>query len=98
MTLPAPVAPSADDTAKASLTQRSRVVIVLGAGFSRAVYRPCPLTDGLGEAVRARLSPADGAKLPPGEFADGRFEEWLSYLSEPQPFASPAAASVIMAR
>ena len=27
--------------------------------------------------------------MPPGEFKDGRFEEWLSYLSEPQPHLDP---------
>jgi hypothetical protein len=69
--------------------QRGSVAVVLGAGFSRAVYGLCPLTDDLGEAVRSRLGPADRAKLPPGRFADGRFEEWLSYLSESQPHFTP---------
>lgn len=63
--------------------------MILGAGFSRALYRPCPLTDELGEQVRSRLSRSDSEKLPPASFIDGRFEEWLSYLSEPQPHFTP---------
>ncbi len=62
-----------------------KVVIVLGAGFSKAVCSSFPLTDELGEMVRKRLAPEDKAKLPKSKFKCGRFEEWLSYLSEPQP-------------
>src|SRR5665647_764284 len=69
--------------------QRGNVVVVLGAGFSRAIYGLCPLTDDLGNEVRARLGPSDRAKLPRRKFIDGRFEEWLSYLSEPQPHLTP---------
>lgn len=69
-------------------------VIVLGAGFSKALYPPCPLTDELGEAIRARLSGAEIAMVPRQVFRDGRFEEWLSYLTEPQPhFTSEARAN-----
>lgn len=64
-------------------------VVILGAGFSHALYDFCPLTDTLGEIVRSRLSSEDRAKMPEGEFEDGRFEEWLSYLSEPQPHLAP---------
>lgn len=71
----------------------TRDVIILGAGFSKALYPPCPLTDELGEAVRARLPTADAAKMPRHAFRGGRFEEWLSYLTEPQPhFTSEARA------
>jgi hypothetical protein len=68
-------------------------VVVLGAGFSHALYDPCPLTDKLGEMVRSRLSSEDRAKMPPSEFEDGRFEEWLSYLSERQPHLEPEGAA-----
>ncbi|MGH9089757.1 MAG: hypothetical protein ACRDZR_00010 [Acidimicrobiales bacterium] len=67
-----------------------KTVVVLGAGFSLAAFSSFLRTDELGEAVRERLSPADAAKLPTGEFTDGRFEEWLSYVSEPQPHLDPA--------
>lgn len=60
-------------------------VVVLGAGFSKAVFADLPTTDQLGEAVRCRLSPTDQAKLPATEFEDGRFEGGLSYLAEEQP-------------
>lgn len=66
-------------------TEGERVVVILGAGFSHAAFPECPVTDGLGERVRSRLSDADRAKLPEEAFTEGRFEEWLSYLSEPQP-------------
>jgi hypothetical protein len=71
------------------VTARSKDVVILGAGFSHALYDPFPLTDKLGEMVRSRLSAEDSARMPPGEFKDGRFEEWLSYLSEPQPHLDP---------
>lgn len=64
-------------------------MVVLGAGFSRALYGLCPLTDELGEQVRSRLPSADVSKLPAAPFVDGRFEEWLSYISEPQPHLRP---------
>lgn len=66
-------------------TEGERTVVILGAGFSHAAFPECPVTDGLGERVRARLSDADRARLPEEAFTEGRFEEWLSYLSEPQP-------------
>jgi hypothetical protein len=69
--------------------KRPKDVVILGAGFSHALYDAFPLTDSLGEMVRSRLSDADRAKMPPSEFEDGRFEEWLSYLSERQPHLEP---------
>lgn len=71
------------------VSTRSKDVVVLGAGFSHALHDPFPLTDKLGELVRSRLSAEDRAKMPPSEFEDGRFEEWLSYLSERQPHLEP---------
>lgn len=75
--------------ATTDLDAGSKVVVILGAGFSHAVYPATPMTDDLGEAVRSRLDPADATKLPRGAFSDGRFEEWLSYISEPQPQFNP---------
>jgi hypothetical protein len=69
--------------------KRPKDVVILGAGFSHVLYDPYPLTDKLGEMVRSRLSAEDRAKMPPSEFEDGRFEEWLSYLSERQPHLGP---------
>jgi hypothetical protein len=50
------------------------------------VYPSLPFTDELGDAVRERCSPEDRARVPLERFqgAGGRFEEWLSYLSERQ--------------
>ena len=61
---------------------------VLGAGFSKSVSSSFPLTDELGERIRQRLvalRPDLGTRMPPAEFSGGRFEEWVSYLSERQP-------------
>lgn len=81
--------------------ERSPPVVILGAGFSHALYDPCPLTDKLGEMVRSRMSTEDQARMPVGEFRGGRFEEWLSYLSERQPHLDAegvAEASVLAMR
>lgn len=59
-------------------------VLVLGAGFSRAVSHLMPLTDDLGRLVLRDLR-ADGLAGPVGGFAGGYFEAWLSRLAEPQP-------------
>lgn len=67
-------------------------VIVLGAGFSRAVNSEFPTTDALGELVRRRLPAEDARRLPQAKFKDGRFEEWLSYLAERQPHHDEAWA------
>ncbi len=81
------------DAESAHSKQRPKTVVVLGAGFSHAVSALFPLTDALGEAVRARLPPADRDKLPKAGFSSGRFEEWLSYLCEPQPHFTPEKAA-----
>ncbi len=59
-------------------------VVVLGAGFSKAVNDLFPTTDELGEKVRSRLRENTGS-FPAHVFDDGRFEEWLSYIAELQP-------------
>lgn len=66
------------------------LVVVLGAGFSKAIHDGMPTTDELGEQVSERLDREDQERLPPPDregkrFRDGRFEEWLSYLAEEQP-------------
>jgi hypothetical protein len=63
--------------------------MVLGAGFSHALFSAMPMIDRLGEMVRERLDASDRDKLPPGKFEHGRFEEWFSYISEPQPHLDP---------
>jgi hypothetical protein len=54
-------------------------VVVLGAGFSRAISDQIPLTDELGTLVMKRLDE------PEYEFSGGYFEMWLSRLAEAQP-------------
>lgn len=66
-------------------SEATNTVVILGAGFSKAVFAKYPTTDELGEAVREHLSVNDRTKFPASSFSDGRFEEWLSYLSETQP-------------
>ena len=51
----------------ADFAHSRNVVVILGAGFSHAVYPATPMTDDLGEAVRGRLNPVDVAKLPRGK-------------------------------
>lgn len=60
-------------------------VLVLGAGFSKAVSGRFPLTDDLGTSAMAL---AGVSRDRP--FKDGRFEAWLSQLAEPQPYLSQA--------
>ncbi len=65
--------------------ERGTEVVVLGAGFSKAVSECFPLTDDLGE----RAAEFAGLK-PKTRFSEGLFEAWLSRLSEPQPYLSQA--------
>ncbi|MDA8399658.1 MAG: SIR2 family protein [Actinomycetota bacterium] len=62
-------------------------VFILGAGFSAAISSGMPLTDDLGNEV---LTNDDLAAVSPQRFEGGRFEEWLSRLSEDQPDLSEA--------
>lgn len=64
-------------------------VIVLGAGFSKAVASELPLTDELG-AEATRLAHVPRQELPRRRFKGGTFETWLSRLAEDQPYLSPA--------
>jgi len=63
--------------------ESARHVVVLGAGFSKAVDCRMPTSDELGDEVRERLE-ANGNGLP-DELTRGSFEEWLSRLAEDQP-------------
>jgi hypothetical protein len=57
--------------------------VILGAGFSRAISKEMPTTEGLGLAVLNHLG------LDPQEVLDpfaGDLERWMSYLSVPQPW------------
>lgn len=65
-------------------------VVILGAGFSRAVNDHMPLTDELGRKA-VRLAGLEGDPRVP-EFGQGfTFEEWLSLLADDQPQLSEAA-------
>lgn len=67
------------------------LVVVLGAGFSKAIHSHFPTADELGERVRIRLAAGDllAAGAPP-EFVGGGFERWLSRIAEAQPDLSDA--------
>ena len=71
----------------------STTVLLLGAGFSRALSAHMPLTDELGEAVVRRLHLSSDARLPPDGFRGGVFETWLSHLADEQPFLSNSGES-----
>jgi hypothetical protein len=66
-------------------------VLVLGAGFSRAVSSAMPITDGLGNLVIERVGLVGDRRLPSDGFKDGTFENWLSRLAEDQPQLSDVA-------
>lgn len=66
------------------------VVLILGAGFSRAISDAAPLTDELGNLVVSRMSD-DRLPAPPRGFEGGSFEVWLSRLGEDQPDLSVEA-------
>ena len=63
-------------------------VLILGAGFSRAVSDHLPLVDELGNnCLRVGDLGAD-RRIPPGGFKGGSFETWLSRLADDQPYLS----------
>lgn len=64
------------------------LTVVLGAGFSKAVYDDFPTVDDLGERVR-EAAPDAFLSAPP-KFRNGYFERWLSRLAEAQPDLSEA--------
>jgi hypothetical protein len=61
-------------------------VLILGAGFSKAVYHTMPLTDDLGNLCRSEITDDRWAsRFPVSDFNDGYFESWLSRIAENQP-------------
>ena len=67
-----------------------RDVLILGAGFSRAVSEHLPLVDELGNAcLRVDDLEAD-RRVPASGFTGGSFETWLSRLADDQPYLSVA--------
>jgi hypothetical protein len=70
---------------------RPEEVVLLGAGFSRALAEVMPLTDELGQEALGRAGlTADDPRLPAGGFHGGKFETWLSRLADDQPHLSDA--------
>jgi hypothetical protein len=66
-------------------------VLILGAGFSRAISGALPLTDELG-GLAVELAGRDGhGPVRHPEFRRGSFETWLSRLADDQPHLSAAA-------
>lgn len=66
-------------------SQQGSDVLILGAGFSKAVSSRFPLTDDLGALA------VDAAEIHiDAPFSSGRFEAWLSHLAEPQPYLTQA--------
>lgn len=59
-------------------------MLVLGAGFSKALSPVMPLTDELGTEVCGRVQ-ARGPFDVPDHFTGGEFETWLSRIAEDQP-------------
>ena len=67
-------------------------VVLLGAGFSRAVSSTMPLTDELGRQA-AELLETNGVRVGAAQLGFGRgvsFESWLTLLSEDQPHLTDA--------
>jgi hypothetical protein len=68
---------------------RTDDVLILGAGFSSAVHPDMPLLDQLRKEVLERAGLMEDARVPRNAFDHGyTFEDWLSALSEPQPYLS----------
>jgi hypothetical protein len=61
-------------------------VVVLGAGFSRALSAAMPLTDELGNLCLDGASLRSDPRVPDDGFTGGRFETWLSQLADDQPY------------
>lgn len=66
-------------------------VLILGAGFSKAVSCHFPLTDALGHDAIARAGLKNDPRVPNRAFGPAfTFESWLSLLAEDQPHLSEA--------
>jgi hypothetical protein len=64
-------------------------VLILGAGFSKALSKTMPLTDDLGNELVTDLRDLALGRALPDHFHGGQFEAWLSRLAEEQPDLSP---------
>jgi SIR2-like domain len=69
----------------------AREVVILGAGFSRAVSAAFPLTDELGALAVEHAQRGEQPPVPHPHFRDGSFETWLSRLADDQPHLSAEA-------
>jgi hypothetical protein len=63
-------------------------VLILGAGFSRAVSSELPLVDELGNLCLTVDGLGKDPRVPLGGFSGGTFETWLSRLADEQPYLS----------
>lgn len=66
-------------------------VLVLGAGFAKALSDRMPTTDELGNLVLDEYLDGEVGENAPERFTDGRFETWLSRLADDQPYLPPEA-------
>jgi hypothetical protein len=66
----------------------TRDVLILGAGFSRAVSDHLPLVDELGNSCLDVGGLRDDPRVPVGGFRGGSFETWLSRLADELPYLS----------
>lgn len=66
-------------------------VVILGAGFSKAVSDRMPTVDELGSLCRPEVESFSLAHLRTLDFRPGEFEPWLSRLAEDQPDLSEEA-------
>ncbi|KRE58127.1 hypothetical protein ASG70_18440 [Phycicoccus sp. Soil748] len=65
-------------------------MLILGAGFSRAISDHMPMTGELGDEAIDRLRSRGVPDLPSRTFSGPQLEAWLSRLAEPQPDLSAA--------
>ena len=66
-------------------------VIILGAGFSKAIFPEMPTLDELGTLSIKRAGLTDDPLIPILSSPSGfTFETWLATLAEPQPYLSEA--------
>ena len=63
-------------------------MLILGAGFSRAVSDRLPLVDELGNSCLDMDGLRSDRRVPAGGFSGGSFETWLSRLADEQPYLS----------
>lgn len=76
----------------------SEDVVILGAGFSKAISDQMPMTADLGKMILQRLTSNGTLGLPSRTFSGPQLEAWLSRLAEPQPDLSAAANAANQAR